>query len=190
MWAGKQWGWQVIPRVGMEVVVEFLEGDPDQPLVTGAVYNSDFQYPYPLPDKKNISGVKSDSTIGHNGHNEFILDDSKNEEKVQFRAEKDLESNIRNTEKRRVAENYQGGPTDPSRSTELVKGTDKLKVSNGNWIVDVTGAIKITATQKIEIICGSSKITLDPAQIKIEAGQIKLEGTAGIDQTAPLIKLN
>ena len=65
-----------------------------------------------------------------------------------------------------------------------------MKVSNGNWDVHVTGEVKITATKKIEIICGSSKITLDPAQIKIEAGQIKLEGTAGIDQNAPLIKLN
>jgi type VI secretion system secreted protein VgrG len=190
MWAGKQWGWQIIPRVGMEVIVEFLEGDPDQPLVTGAVYNSDFQYPYPLPDKKNISGVKSDSTLGHGGYNEFILDDTKNEEKVQFRAEKDLDSNIRNTEKRRVAENYKGGSKEPSRSTELVKGTDKVKISDGDWVVDVTGAIKITATQKIEIICGSSKITLEPQQIKVEAGQIKLEGTAQIEQTAPMIKLN
>ncbi|MGA0598565.1 type VI secretion system Vgr family protein [Enterovirga sp. CN4-39] len=191
MWAGKQWGWQVIPRVGMEVVVEFLEGDPDQPLVTGAVYNSDFQFPYmPFPDKKNISGLKTDSTLGHGGYNEFIFDDTKNSEKVQFRAEKDLESNVRNTEKRRIAENYQGSATDPSRSTELVKGTEKMKVSNGNWDVHVTGEVKITATKKIEIICGSSKITLDPAQIKIEAGQIKLEGTAGIDQNAPLIKLN
>ncbi|NNM74641.1 type VI secretion system Vgr family protein [Enterovirga aerilata] len=191
MWAGKQWGWQVIPRVGMEVVVEFLEGDPDQPLVTGAVYNSDFPYPYtPLPDKKNISGVKTDSTLGHGGYNEFIFDDSKDKEKVQFRAEKDLDSNIRNTEKRRIAENFKGGSSDPSRSTELVHGTDKLKISDGDWDVNVSDSIKIEAKKRIEVICGTSKITITPSEIKVEAGQIKLEGTAEITQNAPMIKLN
>ena len=79
-WASKQWGEQFIPRIGMEVVVEFLEGDPDRPLVTGCVYNGDNKLPYTLPDDKTQSGLKSDSSKGHNGYNEFMFEDKKGSE--------------------------------------------------------------------------------------------------------------
>jgi type VI secretion system secreted protein VgrG len=64
VWSGKNWGGIFIPRVGMEVIVEFLEGDPDQPLVVGTVYNDDYMPPYDLPGDKNIAGWKSRSTEG------------------------------------------------------------------------------------------------------------------------------
>lgn len=64
VWSGKKWGGQIIPRVGQEVVVEFLEGDPDRPLVIGTVYNDEYKLPYDLPSKKTIAGLKSDSTKG------------------------------------------------------------------------------------------------------------------------------
>ena len=94
VWASKQWGGQFIPRIDMEVVVEFLEGDPDRPLVTGCVYNGDNHYPYKLPDKKTQSGVKSDSSKGHNGYNELMFEDKKGSEQVRFHAQKDLNSVI------------------------------------------------------------------------------------------------
>ena len=62
VWSGKGWGGQIIPRVGQEVVVEFLEGDPDEPLVIGTVYNDQHELPYELPANKNLSGLKSNST--------------------------------------------------------------------------------------------------------------------------------
>src|SRR4029077_19439998 len=62
VWSGKRWGGQIIPRVGQEVVVEFLVGDPDRPLVIGTVYNDEYKLPYDLPSKKTIAGLKSDST--------------------------------------------------------------------------------------------------------------------------------
>ena len=62
VWSGKGWGGQVIPRIGQEVVVEFLEGDPDQPLVIGTVYNDQYKHPYELPANKTQSGLKSNST--------------------------------------------------------------------------------------------------------------------------------
>ena len=70
-WSRKKWGGQFIPRVGQEAVVEFLEGDPDRPLVVGTVYNDDNKPPYDLPAKKNIAGIKSNSTKGGDGYNEF-----------------------------------------------------------------------------------------------------------------------
>ncbi len=87
-WSGKQWGTQFIPRIGMEVVVEFLEGDPDRPLVTGCVYNGDNKVPYDLPDNKTQSGTKSDSSKGHHGYNEFMFEDKKGDELIRMHAAK------------------------------------------------------------------------------------------------------
>jgi type VI secretion system secreted protein VgrG len=93
-WAGPSWGTVVIPRIGQEVVVNFLEGDPDQPLVTGVVYNGDNRPPFPLPSKKSISGVKSDSTKGSGGYNEFVLDDTKGNELIRVHGQYDMDSTI------------------------------------------------------------------------------------------------
>ena len=108
VWASKQWGGQFIPRVDMEVVVEFLEGDPDRPLVTGCVFNGDNKYPYKLPDNKTQSGLKSDSSKGHDGYNEFMFEDKKGSEEVRFHAQKDLDSVIENDETRKVGNNQTG----------------------------------------------------------------------------------
>ncbi len=90
-WAGKQWGVIHIPRVGQEVVVDFLEGDPDQPIIVGSVYNADMMPPYKLPANKTQSGVVSRSTLGGDPEtfNEFCFEDKKGEELVYLRAEKD-----------------------------------------------------------------------------------------------------
>src|SRR5579872_1092756 len=71
IWAGKNWGAMWIPRVGQEVIVEFLEGDPDRPLIMGRVYNDDEMPPYPLPDEKTKSTIKSYSSQRGGGFNEF-----------------------------------------------------------------------------------------------------------------------
>ena len=190
MWSGKSWGFQVIPRVGQEVVVQFLEGDPDQPLVVGTVYNKDYPYPYKLPDEKTVSGMKSDSTKGHSGFNQLTFDDKASSEKINLRAEKDLESLVRNTETREIGVAFDTPCGKPSRSTTLKNGDENLKVERGNWDVDVAEVVHIKAGTKIVIEVGASKITMDPATITIESGTITLKGTKQIDETAPLITLN
>ncbi|PIU04183.1 MAG: type VI secretion system tip protein VgrG [Methylobacterium sp. CG08_land_8_20_14_0_20_71_15] len=190
MWSGKSWGFQVIPRVGQEVVVQFLEGDPDQPLVVGTVYNKDYPYPYKLPDEKTVSGMKSDSTKGHGGFNQLTFDDKKSSEKVVFRAEKDLESVVRNSETREVGVAFDTPSGKPSRSTTLKNGDEKLKVESGNWKAEVAQEVHIKAGTRLVLEVGASKITMDPASITIEAGKITLQGTALIEEKAPLITLN
>ena len=64
LWAGKQWGTIHIPRIGQEVIVDFQEGDPDQPIIVGCVYNAKMMPPYKLPDNKTKSVIKSHSTLG------------------------------------------------------------------------------------------------------------------------------
>ncbi|MGI9293170.1 MAG: type VI secretion system Vgr family protein [Pseudomonadales bacterium] len=97
-WAGSGWGTQFIPRVGHEVVVEFLEGDPDQPLVTGSVYNADNMPPYSMPDNKTQSGIKTRSTQGGgaSNFNEIKLEDKKGSEEFYVQAEKDYNQLVKN----------------------------------------------------------------------------------------------
>ena len=96
-WAGNGWGGMVIPRIGMEVVVEFLEGDPDKPLVTGCVYNGKNAVPYDLPASKTVSTFKSDTHQG-SGYNEFRFEDQAGREEVFMHAQKDHNTIIENDE--------------------------------------------------------------------------------------------
>jgi type VI secretion system secreted protein VgrG len=93
-WAGKGWGAVSIPRIGQEVIVDFLEGDPDQPIVTGRVYNAETTPPYGLPAAAVISGLKSNSTKGGGGYNEYVMDDTKGNELIREHAQYDKDSTI------------------------------------------------------------------------------------------------
>ncbi len=95
-WAGKQWGFICIPRVGQEVVVSFLEGDPDRPLITGSVYNAVQMPPYTLPDYQTKSTWKSMSSKGGGGFNELRFEDNKGSEQIFLHAEKDLHLRTKN----------------------------------------------------------------------------------------------
>ncbi len=99
-WAGKQWGMIHIPRIGQEVVVDFAEGDPDQPIIVGSVYNADMMPPYKLPDNKTQSGILTRSTQNGNPDtcNELCFEDKKGAELVYLRAEKDLRISVENDE--------------------------------------------------------------------------------------------
>ncbi|MGB5600568.1 MAG: type VI secretion system tip protein VgrG, partial [Thiothrix litoralis] len=90
VWAGKNWGAMHIPRIGQEVIVEFLEGDPDHPIITGRVYNGEQIPPYGLPANKTQSGIKSRSSQGGSGanFNEIRMEDKKGAEQLYIHAEK------------------------------------------------------------------------------------------------------
>lgn len=94
-WAANNWGSIFIPRVGMEVIVHFLEGDPDQPIITGCVYNPAAMPPYTLPDHKTKSTIKSNSSKGGGGFNEFRFEDKKGSEQIFVHAEKDQDIRVK-----------------------------------------------------------------------------------------------
>ncbi len=96
IWAGNQWGTMFIPRIGMEVVVNFLEGNPDYPIIVGCVYNPLTMPPYNLPDEKTKSTIKSNSSKGGNGFNEFRFEDKKGEEQIFVHGQKDQDVRIKN----------------------------------------------------------------------------------------------
>ena len=99
-WAGKGWGAVSLPRIGQEVVVDFLEGDPDQPIITGRVYNAEQMPPYDLPANKTQSGMKSRSSLGGGAanFNEIRFEDKKGSEQLFIHAEKNQDIEVENDE--------------------------------------------------------------------------------------------
>ncbi|WP_298362880.1 type VI secretion system Vgr family protein [uncultured Litoreibacter sp.] len=100
-WASKGWGGMIIPRIGMEVMVEFLEGDPDKPIVTGCVYNGQNDAPYELPKHKTKSVFRSDTHKG-TGYNEITFEDERNEEEIYVHGQKDQNIHIENHRAKRI----------------------------------------------------------------------------------------
>jgi type VI secretion system secreted protein VgrG len=94
-WAGNQWGTMFIPRIGMEAVVSFLEGDPDQPIITGCVYNPSAMPPYKLPDEKTKATLKTNSTPGGGGFNELRFEDKKGKEQIFIHAERNEDIRVK-----------------------------------------------------------------------------------------------
>ncbi|UQZ88940.1 type VI secretion system tip protein VgrG [Deltaproteobacteria bacterium Smac51] len=125
-WAGGEYGTMAIPRVGHEVVVTFLEGDPDRPLVTGRVYHAENKVPYELPAEKTKTVFKSFSSPGGGGFNEMRIEDLKGQEEIYVHAEKDLNAHIKNDWKEHIL-NDQHRTVDNFSYTRI-KGEDHLTV--------------------------------------------------------------
>jgi type VI secretion system VgrG family protein len=93
--AGGQYGIMFLPRIGQEVIVDFLEGDPDQPIITGRVFNADHMPPYPLPDEKTKSCIKTNSSKGGGGTNEIRFEDLKGKEQLLIQAERNFDQRVK-----------------------------------------------------------------------------------------------
>jgi type VI secretion system secreted protein VgrG len=101
-WGGTGYGGVNLPRVGQEVIVDFLGGDPDRPVVIGRVYTNLQRVPYRLPDHKTQSGWRSSSTGGSGGYNEMMFEDAAGQELVRMQAEKDMHTLVKNDEEHTV----------------------------------------------------------------------------------------
>ena len=191
MWAGKGWGGQIIPRIGQEVIVEYIEGNPDLPLVVGAVVNDQHKPPYELPANKTQSGLKSESTDGagfSDTYNEIKFEDRKDQEVLEIRTEKDHKITVNNIETRDIGERYDGGGY--SRETTLKKGDDKLDVQNGK--------LDIEALREINLKVGESTIKMTPGSIEIKSPTITIHSQAKTEVksdgmlviNAPMVNIN
>lgn len=129
-WAGKNWGMVAIPRIGQEVIVDFLEGDPDRPIITGRVYNADQVHPYALPANKTQTGILSRSSKEGSGANanEFRFEDKKGEEQVYLHAEKNQDIEVENDETHWVG--HDRSKTIDNDETTLVKHDRTETVGN------------------------------------------------------------
>jgi type VI secretion system secreted protein VgrG len=136
-WSGNGWGGMVIPRIGMEVVVEFLEGDPDKPLVTGCVYNGKNKVPYKLPQHKTRSTFKTDTHQG-TGYNELRFEDENGKEEIFIHGQKDRNTKIENNQSERVNVNkvesvgHDKASEIENNLLQVVDGNMELRVGPGN----------------------------------------------------------
>ena len=190
--AGRGFGAWFLPRVGMEVVVEFLEGNPDRPVVTGCVYNGDHALPYPMPDEKTKSTFKSESSPGGDGFNELRFEDAKGSEEIFIHAQKDLNIKVLNDNNTNVDihQNLNVGGNQTvviqGNQTVTVKGDPAQPEGGGGGggggfkgsATDVTGdySVKASATvfvgapDSITLECPGSSIKLEPGKITLTAG--------------------
>jgi type VI secretion system secreted protein VgrG len=154
--AGRQWGMIHIPRIGQEVLVDFLEGDPDQPVVIGSVYNADMMPPFALPGEKTQSGIKTRSTLGGNPEtfNELTFDDKKGSELVYLRAEKDYTLAVENCDSHWVG-------SDRSKTIDHDETTmvhhDRTETVDNNETITIHGSRTETVDQNETITISQNR---------------------------------
>ncbi len=161
IWAGKGWGGMYIPRVGQEVIVSFLEGDPDRPIIIGRVYNADQNVPYVLPDHGTVSAIRSRSSKngGAANANEIRFEDKKGSEQLFINAEKDMDVFIENDSRESVGNN---------RSLTVKK--DQMEDVGGDAHLNVTGNINQKAGQNVSLQIGQNLYEKSGMNYAHEAG--------------------
>ena len=134
----------------MEVIVDFLEGDPDQPIITGCVYNAQAMPPYTLPDEKTKMTIKSDSSKGGQGFNEIRFEDKKDSEQIFIHGEKDMDIRIKNDRREYVGNDHHFTVKNDRR--EQIQGNEHHLVE-GDHIEQIKGErnLKVSSDEKIEI---------------------------------------
>lgn len=189
-WAGKSWGMMFLPRIGQEVVVTFLEGDPDQPLITGAVYNAEQTVPYTLPTDQTKSTIKSNVSKGGGGFNELRFEDKKDSEEIFLQAQKDLNAVIRNNETRKVGfeKKDKGNQTIDiynDRTVTLDQGNDKIQVKKGNREVLVdTGneSLTVAGTRTVKVTKAETHTSEDHFDHSVTKNYtLKVDGNLSIE---------
>lgn len=151
-WSGKGFGMQFVPRIGQEVIVTFIDGDPDRPLVTGCVYNGDNALPYALPANQTQSGIKTNSSKGGDGFNELRFEDKKDAEEVFLQAQKDFTVNVLNDTTATVGHDetltVQNARTrtvkEGDETVTLEKGKRSVTIQTGSDSLDVKDTRTVT----------------------------------------------
>jgi type VI secretion system secreted protein VgrG len=172
MWAGPRWGAIFTPHAGMEVVVEYLDGDPDRPLVVGCVYNADNMPPWVLPGDSLKSGIK---TVRDN---RLMFDDKDGSELIEVNARKDLQVTVENDATRDVLNDSKdtifgvSNETVEKNRTVIVKADEKK---------DIKGNLTIEAGSSITLRCGGSSIEMKPGSITIKSMEVTVEGMGALN---------
>ncbi|WP_299594507.1 type VI secretion system Vgr family protein [uncultured Microbulbifer sp.] len=196
--SGKNWGANFVPRIGQEVVINYINGDPDRPLVTGAVFNSDNPGPQYTSTQSGWKTQIKDSKF-----NELRFDDKKGSEEVYMEAGKDHNFLIHNDQSGKIDNNQtlevkknrtitiaegdesitlsKGNQTTKikgNHSVTLDSGNQELKVKTGTQTIDVMGAIKITSKTSIDLKVGGNSISIKPSGIEIKGVMLSCKGDA------------
>jgi type VI secretion system secreted protein VgrG len=166
-WAGRGWGTFFLPRIGMEVIVDFLDGDPDHPLITGCVYNGDNAPPYALPGEMTKSTIKSWSSKGGDGFNELRFEDKKGEEQFFLHAERNQDNRVKNDSLEWIG-----------KDRHLIVEGDQLEKVTGDKHLTITGdqnqkidgTVSLNAGTNLQLKVGSNAALDAGTEIHLKAG--------------------
>jgi type VI secretion system secreted protein VgrG len=192
-WAGRKWGAITLPRIGQEVLVSFLEGDPDRPIILGSVYNAENQPPYELPANKTVSTLKSRSSPGGGGFNEIRFEDKKGSEQIFVHGEKNQDIRIKNdvyewvgNDRHLVVKNNQLEHVESSRD-EVVDadhreriGKDRHLKVEGKEAKAVGGSLSLTVEGDVIEAFRSDHSESTTGDTYIKAGNVIIESTGNI----------
>jgi type VI secretion system secreted protein VgrG len=193
-WAGPGYGTLFIPRIGMEVVVTFLEGDPDRPLVTGCVYNGTNGVKNDLeqPKYKTRSAIRTSTAPGAKGYNELRFEDIKGGEEIFVHAQKDYNEVVENNHDLKVHKNQSygvdgnqtisvGGNRDlkvqGNKTTTVQKGNETTTVQKGNKTATIAGEYKIVADKTLDVLQNATKLVLKDGVYIGTPGDLTLKST-------------
>jgi type VI secretion system secreted protein VgrG len=180
-WAGKNWGAVAIPRIGQEVIVDFLEGDPDQPIITGRVYNAEQMPPYQLPANMTQTGIKSRSTLNGSpaNYNELRFEDKKGSELLSLHAEKDQSIEVENDETHWVGHD-RAKTIDHDEKTQVKHDRTETVGNNETITIGVNRTETVGSNETITI--GSSRsVTVGASETKTVA--LQRTHTVGVNET-------
>jgi type VI secretion system secreted protein VgrG len=177
-WAGKGWGSMATPRIGQEVIVEFLEGDPDEPIITGRVYNADQPPPY-ASGKGVVSGLKSKTHKGQ-GYNEMSMDDTAGKEKITIHAQYDMGTTVEHDDTQTVHNDRT--ITVDGKHTETIKKDTTIKITEGKLDHDVVaGTAKYHVQGDVTENYSANQKTTVNNDIIITSTTTKIHGTAATE---------
>jgi type VI secretion system secreted protein VgrG len=194
-WAGHGWGAIHLPRIGQEVVVDFLEGDPDRPIVVGSLYNATNMPPYGLPANKTQSGIMSDSSLHGGGYNQIRFEDKNGSEEILIHAQKDMNATIEHDETIDVKNNRTASISKDDKTTV---GNNMSLTVQGDRTATICGKDSETVLKDSTVaIMGSESRTITMSRnTKITASDSLMAGgsisitASGLTITAPTIVLN
>ncbi|MFC7517184.1 type VI secretion system Vgr family protein [Herbaspirillum sp. GCM10030257] len=173
-WAGQGWGTVAIPRIGQEVIIDYLEGDPDRPVCTGRLYNENQPLPYALPGAAHVMGFKSRSTPGGGGYCEIVIHDKKGQELVNIHSQKDMVTTVQNNQATVI--------NGSSQTNTVTNGFHVTKVKKKVELESQTEFIHLKAATGITLEVGASKIHMAAnGKITIEGVHVDVIGSARID---------
>lgn len=183
-WAGGNWGAMWIPRIGQEVLVSFLEGDPDRPVITGRVYNADQMPPYTLPDYQTRSTFMSRSSKGGGGsnYNELRFEDLKGQEQIFMNAEKDMDLRVENDSREFIGANRHLIVT--ANQQEQIQADKHLHVQ-GNHLEKIDGNMSLNVGgNQMESVTGNLSLSVTGNQSESVTGNVSLAVTGKKDETS------
>jgi type VI secretion system secreted protein VgrG len=188
-WSGDRWGWQHLPRVGTEVGLSFMNGDPDNPVVVGCFYHEEMPPVFPVPAQQTKQGFRSRSTLhgGTQDFNELSFDDRKGQEVVLLHAQKDHKIEVENDQNSTIG----------NERTVVTQHNDSLTSSLGNITIRAAvGEIVINAATRMTLTVGASSIVMTPADItfvsptlNVDAEVVNATVAAGVTVESPDVTL-